>query len=141
MKRSFLSMLILIAGCGPENAAVESAAVSCTGTQECADEALLGCVREFTSACDYQYRCDLSDQWVLEDEWGYTDAATCTEVLTDKNCGHVEADVLAGAKQYDSDKLDMCAESYESMECVDDLAGLVAVAALRACDEALQRAE
>ena len=83
----------------------------------------------------------MSDQWVLEQEWEYTDAATCTEVLTEKNCSLVEEDILAGAKRYDSDKLHTCAESYDSMGCVDDLAGLVAVRALRACDEAIRRAD
>ncbi len=141
MKWLSLVVLASVTGCGPESEPGASAAEPCTGTQQCADEAAHGCVREFTSACDYQYRCDLSDQWVLEREWGYADAATCTEVLTDKNCSEVEADVLAGSKRYDSDKLAACAGSYDSMACVDDLAALLAVRALRECDEVLRSAE
>lgn len=135
-------MTLLLVACGPESSAERGASTApCTETQECADDAVAGCVRQFTAACEYQYRCEMSDQWVLEREWGYADAESCTAVLTDKNCTSVEADILAGEKEFVSGKLEQCVDNYDTMACVADLAALVAVKALRICDEALRRVD
>lgn len=141
-----ICFLILCAGCRPQSDASEdtttgAVAEPCTGTQECDDNAALGCIEEHTSICEYQYRCALSDLWVVEQEWGYSDEATCTEVLTGNNCGDVEAEILDGTERFHNDKHETCVSRLESMDCVADLAGLLSAGVVYECDDAIQTVE